>query len=143
MKRYQFRLATVLRVRRIEEEAARAHMLEARTVAVRARVARDQAAAHCRDLPVALGPSSADEFRKERQVLELAAASLSTRQAALLAAEGEAERVRALWSAAAARVAVLERLDERRREEHRLAVDGEEIRFLDEVASRQREDVGA
>lgn len=140
MKRYQFRLATVMRVRRIEEEAARAHMLEAQAAAGRARAVRDEAAAHCRDLPVNLGPSSADEFRKERQVLELAAAALSVRQTALRVAEIEAERVRGEWSAAAARVAVLERLDERRREEHRLSVDREEIRFLDEVAARRLED---
>ena len=140
VKRYRFRLDTVLRVRRLEEETARMRFLEANGALALARSVRDEAEARYRRIPMTLGPCSAEELRSSRQRAELAAATLLARRVAVTDAATEAERVRRLWVGAAGRVRILKRLDERRREEHRLDADREEVRFLDDVGGRMHED---
>ncbi|HEX5265402.1 MAG TPA: flagellar FliJ family protein [Acidimicrobiales bacterium] len=140
MKRYRFRLETVLRVRRLEEDAARAGLLAANQAVAQACAVRDRALAHYRGLPAELGPSSTADLRRNRQRAELAAAVLRARQGALDEAAREVVRAREQWMEAASRVKVLERLDQRRREEHRLEAERAETRFLDDVGARSRED---
>ena len=140
MKRYQFRLETVLRVRRLEEETARLGLLTANTVLADACARRDAATAHYRQIPIELGTCSTEELRRTRQRAELAAATLAARQAAVGEAARHARAAREAWMAAVSRVKVLERLDERRREEHRLELERDETRFLDDVGARPRED---
>ena len=143
MRRYRFRLEAVLRVRRLEEDAARARLLDANRALAEARAGRDRAAAHYHALPAGLGPCSTEDLRRSRQRAELAAATLAARQGAVERAAVDVECARQLWTAAVSRVRVLERLDERRREEHRLAGEREETRFLDDIGSRSREDARA
>ena len=143
MKRYRFRLETVLRVRRVEEDAARAALLAANAALADACALRDAAAAHYRQVPVELGSCSTEELRRARQREELAAAALSARQADVRDAARDAEQARQAWMTAVSRVKVLERLDNRRREEHRLELERDETRFLDDVGARPREQARA
>jgi flagellar protein FliJ len=140
VKRYRFRLETVLRVRRLEEDAARAGLLAANRAVAQACAGRDRALTHYRGLPAELGPSSTADLRRNRQRAELAAAVLTARQAALDEAAREVVRTREHWMEAVSRVKVLERLDQRRREEHRLEAERAETRFLDDVGARSGED---
>ena len=140
MKRYGFRLETVLRVRRLEEETARLGLLTANTSLADACGRRDDAAAHYRQVPIELGSCSTEELRRTRQRAELAAAALAARQAAVDDAARTAEAAREAWMAAVSRVKVLERLDQRRREEHRLEAERDETRVLDDVGARPREE---
>lgn len=140
MKRYRFRLETVLRVRRVEENAARTGLVDANRALAQACAGRDRALAHYRGLPVQLGPSTTEDLRRNRQRAELAAAVLATRQATLDDAAREVVRAREQWMEAVSRMKVLERLDERRREEHRLEAERGETRFLDDVGARSGEE---
>ena len=140
MKRYRFRLETVLRVRRLEEETARLELLAANTSLAGACARRDDAAAHYRLIPIELGSCSTEDLLRTRQRAELAAAALAVREVAVDDAARRAEAAREAWMAAVSRVKVLERLDERRREEHRLELERDETRFLDDVGARPREE---
>lgn len=140
MRRYQFRLATVLRVRQLEEEASRTRLLEAGRAVSRARTLEDEAREHYEAIPTRLGLVNAEEFHRDRQVHNLAAAAVRARVSDVGAAVAEVDRQRESWTQAAAKVTVLQRLDERRRGEHRLAMDREEGTVLDELATRPRGD---
>lgn len=135
MRRYRFRLETVLRVRSLEEEGARVRLLEANGAVTRARSGRDEAAGRYSGLPVFSGPCSVQDFRGSRRREEMAAATLAARQFALEQAGEMAEEARLGWMAARGRVRVLERLDERRRAEHGLEVGRDEGRFLDDIGT--------
>lgn len=143
MKRYSFRLARVLRVRRLQEDLLRAAWLEARA---RADAARAAEAAQARELELAraelarlqgtgaLVPIAVVTHQGlcERSERELARLGVRTRT---LEAEA-ARRADALREAHAA-VRGLERLDERRRAAHRVEYDRREQALTDEVAARR------
>ena len=118
MKRYTFRLAPVLRVRRNEQDVARAGVLAAVL-----RADAEAAALADRDRAYAAGTSAhvcrtaADFVFEQAHRAALGAAVLEQRRR-LRDAEQEVEAARAVWTAAAARVGALERLDERSRAEH-------------------------
>lgn len=143
MKRYAFRLARVLRVRRLQEELLRAAWLEARA---RADAARAAEAAQARELELAraelarlqgagaLDPSAVLRHqdlcaRSERELARLAARARTL----------EAEAARRSDALRQARTAVrgLERLDERRRRAHREDCDRREQLETDETAARR------
>ena len=137
MRRYRFRLEPVLRVRRSEEDAARGAVLAA-TVLTRAEA---QALAE-RDEAYAAGTgtqqirSAADFVFVQQHRAALGRAVLDQRRR-LQEAELRLEQARAGWTAAAARVGALERLDERQRAEHTArARKGEEMVVDDLVVSR-------
>ena len=143
MKRYAFRLARVLRVRRLQEEFLRAAWLEARA---RADAARAAEAAQARELQLAraelarlqgigaLDPAAvvAHLGLCERSERELARLGVRTRTL-----EAEAARRADTLREARAAVRGLERLDERRRRAHREDYDRREQAQTDEVAARR------
>jgi flagellar protein FliJ len=133
MKRYQFRLDAVLRVRRIEEERAAVELATANRALLLAEQELDRRLEHYRGIDRVPGPLPHDRFIAQRSRREQAAAAVVSAGAARISAEAEAERKRELWAAAAMRVRALERLDERRRAEHEAEVVREEIITLDEV----------
>lgn len=118
MRRYQFRLEAVLRLRRAEEGQARDALAAANAELRGALVARDAVAGRYAALPRPLGAMTAESLRREHADASLAAASLAAAQQIVSAAAARAAATQLAWSAAAQRVAVLERLDERRRAEH-------------------------
>lgn len=135
MNRYRFRLEPVLRVRRIEQDTAQAGVVAARRDFDAAESDLHRSVDRYRARPETHGPSSAAAWLAGRAGTELTAATViaaGTRRE--LAAGRVAEQQEAL-QAARRRVAALERLDERRREEHALAAQREEATDVDELVT--------
>lgn len=135
MKRYQFKLSNVLRVRKVAEEHARAALREAQDEADRATAeleTRLAAVGAARPIP---GRRTTSEFQEEREQLErhrravLAARSAEAHALALLGAR------HAEWQAAAQEVRALERLDERQRSDWILEVTRAAQLATDEIAT--------
>lgn len=143
MKRYSFRLAPVLRVRRSEEDAARGALLAA-TAAVTAQerlLAERQEAYAAAMAPKAA--ASASDFRADQLRRQAYGAAVLEQSQRVEQARAAQDSARGAWSAAAARVGALERLEERAREEHRVAELREDDLIADElVVSRFGREVG-
>jgi flagellar export protein FliJ len=118
VKRYHFRLEAILRLRAAQEEQARAGLRQAEQDLRAALAARDAELARYRALRRTTGPVPSEEFHKEEVVATLAAATLGVAEREVAVVAEGAVRARVVWSEAARRVAILERLDERRRAEH-------------------------
>jgi flagellar export protein FliJ len=135
VKKYRFRLEAVLRVRRIEEERAMAALVLANRALAEADAELERRLDHYREVAQPAGSLAHAEYVKVRSLQDAAAAGVVAAGAARLMAEAEADRKRELWAEAATKVRALERLDERRRDEHAAEVLHEEIITLDEVAA--------
>jgi len=137
VRRYRFRLEPVLRVRRQEQDAARAAVLAATACAC----AEDESLAE-RDRAYAAGTrahgsrSAADFVHVQEHRAALGRAVLDQRRR-VQEAQLRLEQARTDWTAAAARVGALERLDERSRAEHTArALKEQELVVDDLVVSR-------
>lgn len=142
MKRYRFRLEPVLRVRRIQEEAARAELVAATAAAAaqdRQLTARTEA--YENSCTASAGRSRA-EFLFERSTRSAYAAALLEQRERVRTAQDDVVRARSAWSDTASRVGALERLDERQRDEHRVQTQKEDDLNTDElvVARHGRDD---
>jgi hypothetical protein len=139
VKRYKFPLEHALRVRRVQEQLAKADLLGAnRRLAEAERTVADQLDRYrSAPEPAAGVPTAAfltDRARRRAAAATVMAAGIQ-RQAA---AEAAAARM-AAWSAAARAVSALERLDGRRRREHAVLAAREDERLVDDVVvSRAR-----
>ena len=139
MKRYKFRLGQVLHVRQVQEERERSELMATKRAEAAAAAAADERreayeAGH-RDLPAL----PAQRFLAERGRREVAAATLAAAVADLQMASTRAAAQQVAWAAAAQRVNALERLDERKREEHGIEARRAEDAVADElVVSRYR-----
>jgi flagellar FliJ protein len=118
VKKYKFRLDTVLRVRRTEEDLAKAELARGNARVAEAVAIVDARLAHYAALPVAAGGGSTATFMSSRFRQETAARAVVAAKAARVAALQDAEAFRTVWSQKAQQVSVLERLDDRRRTEH-------------------------
>jgi flagellar export protein FliJ len=135
VKRYRFPLASVLRVRKIEEDQAISAFAEAerQRVAAEALAARREAA-H-RETRPAEGVSTTDEFLAARARQERSAAAVLASQAELAQARMATNARRAALNAAAAAVSALEHLDEKGRAEHVLETQREETIEVDDLVT--------
>lgn len=134
MKRYKFGLGGVLRLRQMEEEQARASMLEAERAAEEATAALN---ARLEAIGAALvdgGHRSGPEFRHERDQLERHALAVSAARAAEANALSAMRVSRVAWEEAAKAVRALERLDERHRAAWRFETTRAAQLATDEVA---------
>jgi len=135
VKRYNFGLASVLRVRKIAEEQTRAALLEAQVEADRASAELDARLAAVGAARPIRGRRSSSEFQEEREHLE------RHRQAVLAARSAEAHLLELLgtahadWQSAAQEVRALERLDDRKRAEWVIEVTRAAQIVTDEVAT--------
>jgi flagellar export protein FliJ len=125
VKRYDFRLEAVRRVRRLQEEQARADLrrmslavtsAEQQLVAMGERYAAVTAAR-----AGGQGPQSTEAFLAGLARHQLAADTVTAARDAVRAAGDELDQARAAWQQAAGRVTALDKLDERLRAEHALA----------------------
>ena len=148
MKRYEFRLQSVLRARRTQEDQARQSLALANRRLRDAQVLLAQEQTRYQSVNVSSGVADVSVARSEQSWQHLAAASVAhvarcCEDLAVAAADHQAA-----WREAAGRVAALERLDDRRRAEHALVTaraDSVEVddlvtaRFLpaDAVPSRE------
>jgi flagellar protein FliJ len=135
MKRYQFRLDTVLRVRRIEEERELVALAAARQAAVAAERAAVDCLTRYRSLAGTGQRSSSTAFVAGRGRLSLAADSVREADAAHARAVEAADVQRGRWTESARRVSSLERLDERGRAEHDVEVRRDEDRTVDDLVT--------
>jgi len=139
MKRYRFRLDSVLRVRRIQEERARAELLGANQAVAAAQVHLAQRIAHLEELPKPAKVASTPAFLANQARLASIASSISMARAAREVAEHAAEEKRLAWHVTAQRVEGLERLDERDRAQHALETQRAADQEVDDlVVSRFR-----
>ena len=138
MRRFRFRLAPVLRVRRHEEERARAALTTATLALRRAQdELAERSAAYATSTPAPPpGPASAVQRAHDRRG-SLAAAVLQ-QQLVVAQAQDAVDEARTAWRAAAARVGALERLEERHRAEHRAALLAAQDAAPDEVVVSAR-----
>ena len=133
MRRFHFRLAQVLHVRRVQEDQARYALMAANGVAtLAARRVEERLDDYARrSLPT--GPQSYVDFERSVFLLDSAAGAVT----AARAAQAEALEIVAVkrdeWTEARRRVAALERLEERRRAEHAIEVQRAEDRLVDDL----------
>ena len=137
MRRYRFRLEPVLRVRRQEQDAARAAVLAATALTgAEADVLTECDRAYTAGTAAHETRSAADFVWVQQHRAALGRAVLEQRRR-LQEAQARLAAARTDWTAAAARVGALERLDERQRAEHTArAVKEEEMVVDDLVVSR-------
>lgn len=133
MKRYTFRMEKVLRVRRLQEDAARAGVVGARASEQQAEAALSVSHDHYRSLSPAAGATPAASFLGLRD-------QASYRATAVRVAEGRRDDAAAataqaitVWQGSHRRVEALERLDERRRDDYAIEVRRAEDATVDEI----------
>lgn len=136
MKKYEFRLAQVRRVRSTQENLAKSDLLAA-NVEVRRAVATVEACLSDYDDASARGIFSGglDAFMSTRYLNELAGQSVLEARRRQAAAEEQAAIKRQAWVEAATKLKALDRLDERRREEYRIELERETNRELDDLVN--------
>lgn len=130
MKRYQFNLETVLRARRAQESVARADLQRSNLLAAAAEAATKKSREHYEEVVGSVGTP----FMQHQERSELAAKALLGSEVSTTDAKAVVEKALHDYVAAAQAVSVLEHLDERRREEHAVAVAHEDATLLDELA---------
>jgi flagellar export protein FliJ len=135
MSRRTFRLDTVLRVRKAQEESARADLSRENRQVLEATAGRDRTQKRYREVPASSGPVSVSVFRREAANADLAAASLVDANVRLSLAEATAAVALRQWREAAQRVEALERLERRRLEELRLEDNRSETAATDELVT--------
>ena len=133
MKRFRFRLEQVLRVRRLQEDIARAALMTAHHAA---RETADAVNARIEDyaaVPRPSGTQSYDAFNRTQSRLDNAAGAINVARAAYARALEVVDVRRGEWTAARQRVAALERLEARRRDEHAIESRRAEDRLVDDL----------
>ncbi|MCZ7527710.1 MAG: flagellar export protein FliJ [Acidimicrobiia bacterium] len=143
MRRYRFRLETVLRVRRIQEEQARAALVVANHDVARAAAAVTARYEHLARMPRPDRPVQAGAFLAAQAALAGAARAVSEARHCHRRVADVADERRRSWQQTATRVSSLERLDERHRDEHGREVRRQEDREVDDLVVtrfRRRED---
>jgi flagellar export protein FliJ len=135
MKRYRFRFEHVERVRRIQEERARADLLAARHRLIQAGADLSQRADEYETRRSGSGLAASADFCSDRERDGL----LSSSVVAARVAEANAllvvnQRLDA-WTEAAKALSAMERLDERMRDRHELEVSKEEQADLDDLVA--------
>ncbi len=135
MNRYRFRLESVLRVRRAEEELARQELARANARLRAAMEIHRVEAQRYGELRTLSGELDSVAFMSERAYAELAAATVEAARQVMDAAAAEAAARYVSWTEAARLVAALERLDDRRRAEHRIEEQRAEVAESDDMTS--------
>lgn len=138
MSRYRFRLDSVMRVRRVQEERARAEL-------ALARLAEAEAAAQTtrrrgllrRATEDGLPSGTATDWTAQRDRSDRLAAAVSASQVAELHAADLTQRRLGDWERAAAELRMLEKLDERHAAVWQADQLREEQKVLDEISPRR------
>ncbi|HEX8973743.1 hypothetical protein [Oryzihumus sp.] len=128
-------LATLLRVRTIAEEAARAQLGAAAAQQGLAAAALQRSREQLSDAPAAAAPASVEQFLWGRSRMEARAASVHRAVVTEAATRQALEERRCLWSEAAQRMTAIERLEERAREAERLAQLAQDQQVGEEIAA--------
>lgn len=135
MKRYRFRLAAVLRLRRAEQEEARRALAEANLALKALLLRRDEEAGRCAEVASRQDAVDLASLLAERHEGELAAARLALAERRVAEAAARAATAQVAWHTAHRRVVALERLEERRRAEHDAEALREEIALVEDLVT--------
>jgi flagellar export protein FliJ len=138
VKKYAFRLETVRRVRRTQEDQAKAELLRANNAVTSAnREVSDKSDAYESSMEGASQRSvaSLDAFMARRYFTELSNLALVAAKASLAAAQIEADAAKSLWSDKAKEVKALDRLDERSREAYMIEMQRLETAEADDMTN--------
>jgi flagellar protein FliJ len=135
MTRPASRLATLLRVRRIEEEIARARLGGAAAAETVAAQQVESAREDYEDRPAVDADAGLPDFLWGRSRVEARAASLRHAAVALAGAAHETGVARGHWSESAMRMTAIERLSERAQEAARLARLAADQRTAEEISA--------
>jgi flagellar protein FliJ len=139
MKKYKFRLDTVLRVRRIEQDRAAGQLAAAQRKANEAAAAQDRAETAYVGARSTAGLQATASFLSHRSLVEASALTMAASRQARHAADSQVDERRADYVEAAGRVTGLENLDERHRAGYEIELQREEGRAVDDlVTSRHR-----
>ncbi len=133
MKRYAFRLGPVLRLRRAEQDRARAALLAAVAALNAEQSELDERRAACEQRPPLAAGATTAQFLQEQGVRASLARAVGEQERRLHAVDAAREAARSDWSRTAERVGALERLEDRQRAEHRAAELREDDRVTDEL----------
>jgi flagellar FliJ protein len=133
VKKFRFRLESVLRVRRIQEDLARAELLNANAAARTAEGVVDARVARYHEMDRPLGAHTEPQFAREWFQLDAAAGAVDAACERHVEALAVVAERRAAWSAASMRVAALERLEARQRAEHALEMQRDDDRLVDDL----------
>ena len=128
-----FRLATVLRVRRLQEDMARQGLAFANMTLAAAIQDRDHRVEHYRSLGSTTGLQSFHEFLQEEQTKLFGAESVSFGEARVGEAQTHATEWRQQYLSARKKVRSLERLEARRRREAEVIEDRRVTRAVDDL----------
>jgi flagellar export protein FliJ len=131
MKRYEFNLESVMRVRRIEVGVAKAELQKANVAAKEAELEADKSQAHYEEVSTSEGSS----WMAQTERAHLAAETAILARESLASARAAAAAALQQYMAASRAVSVLSHLDETRREEHAAAVQHEEMGRVDELVT--------
>lgn len=142
MKSNRFRLASVARIRALEEHVARDGFLRSLRAARHAELAYRRAHAALSQATPLSGDVSADELHWSQEQAERQASVARDCLAAWESAVELNARDREKWREAAKRARALERLDERARIQWLEEYRREEARELDDVANARHASVG-
>ena len=137
-QRFRFRLAPVLRVARLREDAERARVAAAAAAELAAERHRQERTAAYDALPPA-GAATAGDFEEQRTVADLRARSVADAEEAKLAAEDRLTAARDEWLRAARRVKSMEELEDRHRAAHAMTAARAAQRVLDDLARARRQ----
>jgi flagellar export protein FliJ len=142
LKQFKFRLASVLRVRNIQEDLARARLLTANAAAHEAGRVVDTRVARYLDMARPAGVQHEAEFARTWFTLDSAAGAIDVAREQQIEALAHVAERRAEWFEASMRVDAIERLEARQRAVHKIEVQRDEDRVSDDlVVSRYtRED---
>jgi flagellar export protein FliJ len=133
MKKFKFRLAQVMRVREVQEDRARAELLGANRAAHEAAVRVETRLGEYASRSLPDGATSYEEFERALFLLDSAAGAVDVARADHRTALDVVDKRREEWAAARRRVAALERLEARRREEYALEMRRAEDRLVDDL----------
>jgi flagellar protein FliJ len=133
MKKFTFRLGSVLRVRRIQEEQAKARLLTANAAAREAERTVDARLARYYDMQRPVGVQVEPQFARTWFNLDTAADAVDVAREQRIAALAVVAERRAEWTDASMRVAALERLEDRQRAEHAVEVQRDNDRLTDDL----------
>ena len=135
MKHFSFRLEGVLRLRRLQEQQAKDSLLGANSVLRQQILARDAQSRRYHEVVDGAAASALEEFRAEQLAAQLCAATLAGAEQAVAYAASDAALAQIAYHQAAQIVAVIERLEDRRRAEHVAAEGRELVALTDDIVT--------
>lgn len=139
MKRNRFRLETVLRVRRIQEDIKLTEMMTARGAVDRATIQGHARTMSYRDtVQAATSENSSSGFLAERGRMGRFLDGVLESQVTVAITTDELSQRRDTWSTAAQRVSALQRLYGRHQDSHRMDELADEVRETDERTTQRR-----